>query len=143
MSRSRLATLVLPLIGLFVLGCWLPSARAQQDSAKQPAAKGKLSAIALSARIDRHISARWRKEGVKPSAPADDATFYRRVHLDLVGKIPAILDIRDFLDDDSPDKRRAWIDKLLDEPAFADHFANVYRQLILPQVENQEVVFQL
>jgi hypothetical protein len=130
-------------MGLFVLPWLVPAARAQQEPAKQPAARSKLSATALSNRIDRYISARWRREGVKPAPAAEDATFYRRVHLDLVGKIPNILEIRDFLSDDRPDKRKIWIDKLLDSDDFADHFANVYRQMMLPQVENQEAIFSM
>ena len=143
MSRSRLATVLLPLVGSFVLACLLPAARAQQPATRQPADQGKLSAFALSDRVDRHVSARWRKEGVKPTAAADDATFYRRVHLDLVGKIPTILEIRDFLSDDRPDKRKIWVEKLLESDEFADHFANVYRQMMLPTVENQEAIFSL
>jgi Protein of unknown function (DUF1549)/Protein of unknown function (DUF1553) len=140
MSRWRLASVLLALAGLFVLPLLLPAARGQEPATAQ---KGTVSAMALSDRVDRYISARWRKDGVRPTAAADDATFYRRVHLDLVGKIPSILEIRDFLSDDRPDKRRIWIDKLLDSEDFADHFANVYRQMMLPTVENQEATFAL
>jgi hypothetical protein len=140
MSQSRLATLLVPLVGLFLLSPLLPTAHARQDK-KQPAAKGKLTADELTARIDRHISARWRKEGVKPVANCDDGTFLRRAHLDLIGKIPPILLVRDYMDDDRGDKRKIWIDKILEDDGFADHFANVYRQLLLPQVENEQTAF--
>ena len=33
--------------------------------------------------IDRHLVNQWRQLGVVPSPPADDATFIRRVHLDM------------------------------------------------------------
>ena len=63
------------------------------------------SAIAaLAAQIDQRIAAAWDKE-VKPAPLARDAEFFRRVHLDLAGRIPSITEIRDFLDDDRPDKR--------------------------------------
>ena len=47
--------------------------------------------------------------GARTSSPprsADDAEFFRRVHLDLAGRIPSVTEVRDFLDDDRPDKRR-------------------------------------
>jgi hypothetical protein len=144
MARFRLATILLPLIGLFVLTGHFTPARAQQQPARQqPTANGKLSAVALSARIDQYITARYRKEGVNPTTAADDATFYRRAHLDLAGKIPNILEIRDFLDDDRADKRKIWVDKLLDSDDFAEHFSNVYRQMMLPQIDNQEAIFAI
>ncbi len=53
----------------------------------------------------------------KPAPRADDAEFFRRVHLDLAGRIPSITEIRDFLDDDRPDKRRLWVDRILQADA--------------------------
>src|SRR5262249_36480802 len=141
MSRTRLATVLLPLLALFALPFLLPAARAQSEPAKQPAAKGKLSAHELTARIDRHMAARWRKEGVKPVKECDDATFFRRVHLDLIGKIPSVLDVRDFLDDDRPARRKILVDKILEGEGFADHFANVYRSMILTEVQNEQTAF--
>ena len=49
----------------------------------------------------------------KPAAViADDATFVRRVHLDLTGSIPSAAQVREFLSDSSPDKREEIVDKL-------------------------------
>lgn len=67
---------------------------------------------ALAARIDQHIAAAWDKS-VKPAPLAEDAEFFRRVHLDLAGRIPSVTEIRDFLDDDRPDKRRLWVERIL------------------------------
>ena len=47
------------------------------------------------------------------SADAGDATFARRVYLDLVGTIPSPDQARQFLADESPDKRSRLIDQLL------------------------------
>jgi hypothetical protein len=140
MSRSWIAALLVPAAALFVLPCLLPAA--QPDPVKKGNAKGKLSASALAKRIDKHISERWQKEGVKPVEPADDATFFRRVHLDLAGKIPSVLDISDFLDDDRADKRAIWIDQIIDGENFADHFASVYRHMMLGgSQENEQTIF--
>jgi hypothetical protein len=112
---------------LFALACALPGpARA----AGEPAAK---DAKALAAAIDRHIAARWEAEGVKPSDPADDAEFMRRVYLDLAGKVPAVSEVREFLEDRSPDKRQRLVEDLLDSPAYVNHFTNVWRAQFLPE----------
>src|SRR5262245_55135951 len=79
-------------------------------------------AAKLSSRIDELIAAKWAKAKVEPAPDADDAEFFRRLALDLTGRIPSLALARDFLDDDRPDKRRLWADELLDGPDFADRY---------------------
>lgn len=56
-----------------------------------------------------------------PSAElCDDATFLRRVSLDLVGALPTPDEVRSFLADTSEVKRAAKIDELLGRPGHAD-----------------------
>jgi hypothetical protein len=101
----------------------------------------------LAARIDQLIAARWTAAGVKPAPEADDAEFLRRVYLDLAGRIPRVLEARDFLDDTTPDKRHRLVDRLLDDPDYAyqyvNHFTAVWRALLLAQTNNQQVQFFL
>jgi hypothetical protein len=87
----------------------------------------------LAARIDRRLETRWQAEKVRPAPPADDAEFLRRACLDITGRIPRPADVHAFLADQSPDKRRKLIDRLLDDPRFAVHFANVWRANLLPE----------
>jgi hypothetical protein len=114
--------------------------------------RGDDEVLALAARIDQRIAAAWNKD-VVPAPIADDAEFFRRVHLDLAGRIPSVTEIRDFLDDDRPDKRRLWVDRILQadpddltyRDAYVNHFANVWRAWLLGQANqpafNQQVVF--
>lgn len=103
---------------------------------------------ALAARIDQRIAAAWGAD-VKPAPAADDAEFFRRVHLDLAGRIPSVTEVRDFLEDDRPDKRRLWVDRILagdpDDSSYRDahvnHFANVWRAALLAQT-NLQAQFQ-
>ncbi|HEV3256978.1 MAG TPA: DUF1549 domain-containing protein, partial [Gemmataceae bacterium] len=103
---------------------------------------------ALAAKIDEHVAAAWGAE-VKPAPRADDAEFCRRIHLDLAGRIPSVTEVRDFLDDDRPDKRRLWVERILgadaDDPSYRDanvnHFTNVWRRWLLAQT-NQQGQFQ-
>jgi hypothetical protein len=99
----------------------------------------------LAASIDHHLARRLAEKGVPAAARADDAEFIRRVYLDLAGCIPSIIDMRDFLDDTRPDKRRIWVDLLLEgkkpsrkPDAFNQHFANVWRAWFLSRVNNEQ-----
>src|SRR5207244_7617843 len=78
--------------------------------------------VALSAKIDKHISEGWKANEVTPAPAADDAEFLRRVTLDLAGRVPKVHEVRDFLDDRNPNKRREKIEKLLDGPGYIHHF---------------------
>jgi hypothetical protein len=100
-------------------------------------------AVRVAARIDHHVAAKLTAANVDPAPPADDAEFFRRLCLDLTGRIPSLSLARDFLDDDRPDKRRLWADELLDGPDFADryaaHFANHWRTVLLAQSNPQNI----
>ncbi|HEX8913212.1 MAG TPA: DUF1549 domain-containing protein, partial [Humisphaera sp.] len=80
--------------------------------------------------IDREVQAAWDREKVpsdaRAAAPADDTAFLRRLHLDLLGTIPTYDEAKRFLDDPSPGKRQALIDRLLDDPRFAARQALVW-----------------
>jgi hypothetical protein len=103
---------------------------------------------ALAAKIDERIAAAWGAD-VKAAPRADDAEFCRRIHLDLAGRIPSVTEVRDFLDDDRPDKRRLWVERILaagaDDPSYRDayvnHFTTVWRRWLLAQT-NQQGQFQ-
>jgi hypothetical protein len=96
------------------------------------------SAESFSARIDQWFAAHWKAQSVEPAPLADDAEFIRRVFLDLAGRIPNIIETRDFLDDLRPEKRRLWIDELLHRESYADHFNAVWRELLLPDARGDE-----
>jgi hypothetical protein len=82
--------------------------------------------------IDELVWAKLRKLGLLPSAPAGDATFLRRAHLDVIGRLPTPYEVRRFLADRSPDKRARLVDRLLKRPEYADHWANKWVDLLRP-----------
>ena len=47
-------------------------------------------AAKLSARIDELLAAKWAKAKVEPAPAADDAEFFRRLCLDLTGRVPSL-----------------------------------------------------
>ena len=68
-----------------------------------------------------------------PAAPATDAEFLRRVYLDLVGSIPSVSVARDFLEDNSSEKRSELVGRLLASPRHTTHFARVLRARLAPE----------
>ncbi|MBS0267148.1 MAG: DUF1553 domain-containing protein [Planctomycetes bacterium] len=91
----------------------------------------------LAEKIDELISRRWRAEQVTPARPVDDASFIRRVSLDIAGKIPAVADLHLFLEDTQAGKRQRLVDSLLESPAYITHFSNVWRAVMLPEAETE------
>jgi hypothetical protein len=91
-----------------------------------PAADGPLRTL-----IDSEIRAAQEREKIAPPALADDATFLRRIFLDLVGTIPAHDEVKSFLADTDAAKRGKLIDRLLADPRFAGHQADVWDMVLL------------
>lgn len=87
----------------------------------------------LTAAIDRHLASDWEARQVTPAPEADDAEYVRRVYLDLAGRAPRVAETRAFLADKSADKRARLVERLLDAPSFAHHFAAAARADWLPQ----------
>jgi hypothetical protein len=96
----------------------------------------KLTAEQLADRIDHLIEARLREKEVRPAPLADDAEFFRRLSLDVGGRIPGVMDARLFFDQKSANKRHKAVDKLLDSPLYSTHFAAVWRALMVPDNNN-------
>ncbi len=82
--------------------------------------------------IDQHIDAKLQKLKIQPSPATDDATFLRRVTVDLTGQLPSPDDVRAFLADPAPSKlkRDRKIDKLVVSPAFVDHWTVKWSDLL-------------
>ncbi|MGE0606118.1 MAG: DUF1549 domain-containing protein [Pirellulales bacterium] len=74
--------------------------------------------------IDDHAIEQWRKLNLWPSGPADDATFLRRLRLDLTGRLPEPAEVTTFLADTNPNKRDLLIEQLLASPEFVDHWVH-------------------
>lgn len=82
--------------------------------------------------IDEHVFAKLLELGVVPSEPAADSKFLRRVYLDIIGRLPTAEEARSFLEDPSAAKREALVDALLQSPEYADHWSNLWADLLRP-----------
>jgi hypothetical protein len=80
--------------------------------------------------IDETVFNKLKMLGIPPSPRADDATFMRRVHVDISGTLPSQSEAAAFLADKDPQKRDKLIDRLLDSPQYADYFANKWNRVL-------------
>ena len=81
--------------------------------------------------IDCIVDAYFTASKSTPPQALDDAAFLRRVHLDLVGQLPAPSELDAFLADASPDKRTKKVQSLLgDSRAYSDHWFAFWNDLL-------------
>jgi hypothetical protein len=83
--------------------------------------------------IDEHVFAKLRQLGIPASGLCDDATFLRRVSIDITGLLPTAEQAKAFIEDRASDKRDKLIAQLLNSPAYADHFANKWNAVLRNQ----------
>ncbi len=69
--------------------------------------------------IDDHIFGKMERDKIPHAGLAGDQEFLRRVYLDLTGRIPSSEAVREFLADQSPDKRDKLIDSLIAPERYA------------------------
>jgi hypothetical protein len=80
--------------------------------------------------VDQHVFANLKQLGIPPSPVCDDATFLRRVSLDIAGRLPTTAEAEAFLASKDPAKRDQLVDALLTSPDYADFFANKWTALL-------------
>jgi hypothetical protein len=82
--------------------------------------------------IDDLVYQKLQSLDVLPSGSASDTTFLRRLYLDAIGRLPTPLEVEQYLNDSADRKRERWIDRVLDEPEYADYWANKWADLLRP-----------
>jgi hypothetical protein len=80
--------------------------------------------------IDELVFKKLKAVGMPPSESCDDATFLRRVTVDIAGRLPTPDETRRFLADPDLAKLDKRIDTLLASPDYADYFANKWSALL-------------
>jgi len=88
--------------------------------------------------VDTAVFGKLKQLGIPASEICDDATFLRRVSLDIAGTLPASEEVQSFLADTSANKRSLLVDRLLDSPAYADQFANKWNFVLRNHKVNGE-----
>ncbi|MGV3486552.1 MAG: DUF1549 domain-containing protein, partial [Planctomycetaceae bacterium] len=80
--------------------------------------------------VDEWVFANLKDLGIPPSPVCDDATFLRRVSLDIAGRLPTDDEAKQFAASQDPDKREQVIDNLLRSPEYADFFASKWTAML-------------
>ncbi|MFP6584193.1 MAG: DUF1549 domain-containing protein, partial [Candidatus Hydrogenedentota bacterium] len=80
--------------------------------------------------IDEHLYEKYKKLRIAQSDKAEDATFVRRLYIDVLGLLPTVQETRAFLADERPDKRAILIDALLERPELAELWAMKWAELL-------------
>jgi hypothetical protein len=80
--------------------------------------------------VDGFIDAKLGQAGLKPTGEISDLEFLRRVTLDTTGLIPTGDQVRAYLKEDPATRRRRAIDRLVDDPSWADHWVSYWQDVL-------------
>ncbi len=80
--------------------------------------------------VDEQVFKKLTALGLPSSIICDDATFLRRVTVDLAGRLPSLDEAGNFLADQDPNKRARVINQLLESTDYADYFANKWNAIL-------------
>ncbi|MBL68901.1 MAG: hypothetical protein CMO74_10715 [Verrucomicrobiales bacterium] len=100
--------------------------------AEEKISEAKYKALSVNNFIDELAHQQFERLGLFPSVLATDAEFLRRASLDAIGRLPTPEEANKFLEDKAADKRARLIERLLVDPAYADHWANKWADLVRP-----------
>jgi hypothetical protein len=97
----------------------------------RPGAPNPYPALPTYNRIDELVGARLKVMGLVPSALCDDATFLRRTYLHVLGTPPTPDEVRAFLADKDPARRRRLAEQVLRRPEYASYWALQWSDILL------------
>lgn len=93
--------------------------------------------------INEQVSAGWADARLKPSDPASDQEWCRRVHLDIIGRVPTVQELQDYVADSSPARRAQLVNRLLGDEyidEYARNWADVWTTVLIGRsTENDNV----
>ncbi len=95
-----------------------------------PDTKPDIDPVAAAARIDELVLEGLKKAKIEPNADASDEVFVRRVHLDLIGRIPTKAETLAFQGSQEPDKRAKLVDSLIGSDGYVSHQYNWFADIL-------------
>ena len=98
--------------------------------------------VAISKQIDSLVNVKLKENNQLRNPPVDDATFLRRIYLDIAGRIPNYEETQAFLDSEKPNKRAILIDELLDSYGRVSHQFNFWADLLRIKSKHRNVTGQ-
>ena len=82
--------------------------------------------------IDELVYDKLATLNILPSQPCSESQYVRRVFLDAIGRLPTAEEVLQYFNDSAPDKRHALVNRVLEQPEYADFWANKWADLLRP-----------
>ena len=151
MTQTRWLRRLLPWgVAAVVLGLALQAARLPERSRaaapnpkqQQAAERGRAGLSDVVERFDAELRQQWQASGVEPAPPATELRQLRRLSLSLMGTIPSLEEIRQFEADPRPDRLERFTDRWLDDPRFADYWAERLARAYVGKEDGQFIQFR-
>jgi len=116
---------------LFILSLFLPlSSTAHAAEPKKSFDTG--TEVPFVKQINALLQQNWEDNEVQPSEYADDAEWFRRVHLDIIGRIPSHEEIEQYLQSKSDRPSRSLIiGRLLAQREYVQNWTNIWTNLAI------------
>ncbi len=93
--------------------------------------------------INNQIEEGWSDAGIRPSRPATDGEWCRRVFLDIVGRIPSLEELEAYSKGSSYSKREELVDQLLGDDyvdEYARHWTDVWTTVLIGRDVDNDLV---
>jgi hypothetical protein len=130
------ARLLVKFSGLLALVAMTPALVMAQGAADPQKSKAKESQAGANdyglpqvRMINEQIARVWKDNNLSPSPPATDGEWCRRVYLDIIGRIPTVVEMRDFTSDKDPNKKLKLVEKLLNDDQYVEEYARNWTTL--------------
>lgn len=110
-----------------------PKARSAASPGKQAGRSNATAFAEPHSELDAKIVAVWKEAAATPAPVADEYAWMRRVHLDLIGRVPTLEEADAALAMGLSQKkgRRQLVEALLEHPDYPRHFSQIWRNVLI------------
>ncbi|MFT4513196.1 MAG: hypothetical protein ACI89X_000112 [Planctomycetota bacterium] len=127
-TRTSAAFIALALVG--ITNAQTAARNPQRPQVKVEDTRTKKEVRRDASKIDALLTRGLKRHQEVPLPLVEDATFVRRTYLNVVGRIPTLVETERFLGDQNADKRTELVDLLLNSPGRTSHFSNYWFDLL-------------
>jgi hypothetical protein len=108
-----------------------PEKEKGQDKPKPSESPNALSDAEVVNFINEQLEKNWTENGIKPSPPATEYAWLRRIHLDLMGRIPHYDEVNAFFKRPKETRKAQTVKALIAHPDYAKNWANLWTVWLL------------
>ena len=90
----------------------------------------------LHQRIDAAVAD---QQPVSTQLLASDSEFMRRLYLDLLGTVPTLEEAKQFLNDESEDRRAQLVERLINDPRLSHHLATAFDVMLMERTSDSAI----